>query len=235
MTNRMADDGGPFPQPWPRPNLAVRGGERGGAHDDAPVHQVLPPTHTASMAEAADFSLALPSSRTLDSRRQIMERGLEAGKHSFVGDGRSPAAAGSPTMVMAADLSVDRGGEVLVAPMSPSGWRGGRGDKVKGSAARGQIYTQHGPSSARKSEPRRSGRRAIPIRVRGVEDASDTGTHQPVSTRAHGATAHRAQLSARRAPSELGRTDQKKSWAEWVAAGPFRYSYVFLFIFLFHF
>jgi hypothetical protein len=69
---------------------------------------------------------------------------------------------------------------VLVAPMSPSGWRGGRGDKVKGSAARGQIYTQHGPSSARKSEPRRSDRRAIPIRVRGVEDASDTGTHQAV-------------------------------------------------------
>jgi hypothetical protein len=33
----------------------------------------------------------------------------------------------------------------------------------------------------------------------------------------------------------LDRTDQKKSWAEWVAAGPFRYSYVFLFIFLFHF
>jgi hypothetical protein len=56
-----------------------------------------------------------------------------------------------------------------------------------------------------------------------------------VSTRARGATAHRAQLSARRAPSELGRTDQKKSWAEWVAAGPFRNSYVFLFIFLFHF
>ena len=69
---------------------------------------------------------------------------------------------------------------MLVAPMSPSGWRGGRGDKVKGSAARGQIYTQHGPSSARKTEPRRSGRRAILIRVRGVEDASDTGTHQAV-------------------------------------------------------
>jgi hypothetical protein len=80
----------------------------------------------------------------------------------------------------AADLFMDRGGEVLVAPMSPSGWRGGRGDKVKGSAARGQIYTQHGPSSARKTEPRRSGRRAILIRVRGVEDASDTGTHQAV-------------------------------------------------------
>jgi hypothetical protein len=35
----------------------------------------------------------------------------------------------------AADLSVDRGGEVMVAPMSPSGWRGGRGSRFYSALA----------------------------------------------------------------------------------------------------